>query len=422
MHCLKDLNYLDLSDNKFSCFPVVVCYIPHLKVLLYNNCCHTCTYSESDPPGWFGRTDLIDPNASMEKLGKVYIDEIESLASEDEEPPSLEEALESEEKALQIPIIKHGEISNLVFKRKPHRIPKLIYCLKFLVHLSLQNNGLYFLPNVFDRFKFLKRIYLNDNNLRKIPASIIACKTLTDIDLRNNKLTEIHGELHRLPNLKHLKLDGNNFSPCLSEVIKHSDLKGLCEYLDASNQKMDFILHQMCEKLVNLLSQEDWVQILQRLGVSEDTLEHIEDELPGGYNFRRRVTRALEYWSGIDLSTRAANFEIQIPGAFNTEALTATTAAIGNVTATANTTPSFGDVKNLGDEPSHAPAPEPSTMPVGMEAEISILQPITLTFMPLVMGPKATPTRLIHILKLLDKRELVKAMMDILEKLHVRQL
>ncbi|VDK31775.1 unnamed protein product [Taenia asiatica] len=238
MQCLKALNYLDLSDNKFSHFPVVVCYIPHLKVLLYNNCCHVCTYSESDPPGWFDRTDLIDPNASMEKLGKVYIDEIESLASEDEGPPSLEEALELEEKALQIPIVKHGEISNLVFKRKPHRIPKFIYCLKFLVHLSLQNNGLYFLPNVFDRFKYLKRIYLNDNNLRKIPESIVACKTLTDIDLRNNKLTEIHGELHRLPNLKRLELDGNNFSPCLSEVIKHSDLKGLCEYLDASNQKM----------------------------------------------------------------------------------------------------------------------------------------------------------------------------------------
>ncbi|VDM30997.1 unnamed protein product [Hydatigera taeniaeformis] len=238
MHRLGNLNYLDLSDNKFSHFPIIICYIPHLKVLLYNNCCHACTYLEPDPPGWFDRTDFIDPNASMEKLGKNYIDEIELLASEDEKLPTLEEALEFEEKALRVPKIKHEEISNLVFKRKPHRIPKLIYCLKFLVHFSLQNNGLYFLPNVFNRFKYLKRLYLNDNNIRKIPASIVACKTLTDIDLRNNKLTEINGELHRLPNLKYLGLEGNNFPPCLCEVVKHSDLKGLCAYLDASNHNM----------------------------------------------------------------------------------------------------------------------------------------------------------------------------------------
>ncbi|KAL5108513.1 Leucine-rich repeat and death domain-containing protein 1 [Taenia crassiceps] len=422
MHHLVNLNHLDLSDNKFSRFPIVVCYIPNLKVLLYNNCCHTCTYFEPDPPGWFDRTDLVDPNASAEKLGKDYIDETESLASENEELPTLEEALQLEEKASQIPEIKHEEISHLVFKRKPHRIPKLIYSLKFLVHLSLQNNGLYFLPNVFDKFNYLKRIYLNDNNLRKIPASIVACKTLTDIDLRNNKLTEVHGELHRLPNLKCLELDGNNFPPCLSEVIKHSDLKGLCAYLDASNQNADFILRQMCEKFISLASQDDWMQILQRLGVSEDTLEHIEDELPGGYNFRRRVTRALEYWSGMNLSTRAANFEMQIPGALNTEALTTTTAAIGNTSATANTTPSFGDAEILAEEPSHVLVPESSTMLVGMEAEISMSQPITLTFMPLVSGPKATPARLIHILKLLDKEELLGAMTEIMEKSHIRQL
>ncbi|KAH9284312.1 Protein lap1 [Echinococcus granulosus] len=422
MHRLENLNYLDLSDNKFSCFPIVVCYIPHLKVLLYNNCCHACTYLEPDPPGWFDRTDLIDPDASMEKLGKDYIDEVESFAAEDERPPTLEEALEFEKEAAKIPKIKHDEISNLVFKRKPHKIPRHIYCLKFLVHLSLQNNGLYFLPNVFNRFKYLKRIYLNDNNLRKIPSSIAACKTLTDIDLRNNKLSEIHGELHRLPNLKNLELDGNNFPLCLREVIKHSDLKGLCAYLDALNQNRDFILRRMCERFIGLVSQDDWAQILQRLGVSEDTLEHIEDELPGGYNFRRRVTRALEYWSRMDLSTRATNFEIQSPGALNTEALTTSAAAIVNTTATTNTTPSFEDEENLSEERSQAPAPEPSTMLVGTEAEISILQPITLTFTPLVSGPKATPARLIHVLKLLDKKELVNAMIEIVEKLHVHQI
>lgn len=199
-------------------------------------------------------------------------------------------------------------------------------------------------------------------------------------------------------------------------------LVSVCNLNDSLSMSLDFILRQMCERFISLASQDDWVQILQRLGVSEDTLEHIEDELPGGYNFRRRVTRALEYWSGMNLSTRAANFEMHIPGALNTEALTTTTAAIGNATATANTTPSFGDIENLVEEPSHAPAQEPSTMLVGMEKEISMLQPITLNFMPLVSGPKATPARFIHILKLLDKKELVEAMTAISEKFHLRQL
>ena len=230
---LGDLAYLDLSDNKFSRFPLVVCFIPRLRVLLYNNCCHTCTYLEPDPPGWFDRTNLIDPNASLEKLGKNYIEEVEKEIAEKEEPITFEEALASEEAGIKIPQLKPDEIDALVFKRRPHRIPKFICRLKFLVHLSLQHNGIYFLPNVFDRLKRLKRIYLNDNNLRKVPTSLATCKSLTDIDLRNNKLTEINAKLHKLPYLKSLKLEGNNFPACLNEVVKHSKLKGLCAYLDA---------------------------------------------------------------------------------------------------------------------------------------------------------------------------------------------
>ncbi|VDM30998.1 unnamed protein product [Hydatigera taeniaeformis] len=178
----------------------------------------------------------------------------------------------------------------------------------------------------------------------------------------------------------------------------------------------------MCERFINLASQDDWMQILQRLGVSEDTLEHIEDELPGGYNFRRRVTRALEYWSGLDLSNRAMNLKIQAPGASNTEALTSTAAAFGNATVTTNTTPSFGDIENFAEDSSHEAGPESSTMLAGFGVEATMLQPVTLTFMPLVSGPKATPARLIHVLKLLDKNELVDAMMEIIENYHVRQL
>ncbi|KAM7536081.1 hypothetical protein Aperf_G00000089732 [Anoplocephala perfoliata] len=233
LHALENLNYLDLSDNKFSHFPVVVCFIPHLKVLLYNNCCHSCTYTEPDPPGWFDRTSLIDPSASMDKLGKAYLNETSDYCPDDDENITLEEALLEEETSSRVANVRAEDLGDLVFKRSPYHIPKLICRLKFLVHLSMQQNGLHFLPNVFNKLKHLKRVYLNDNNLRKIPYSLAACENLTDIILRNNKLTTINVPLHKLPNLERLELSGNNFPASLNEIIKHSNLKALRKYLEA---------------------------------------------------------------------------------------------------------------------------------------------------------------------------------------------
>lgn len=55
---------------------------------------------------------------------------------------------------------------------------------------------------------------------------------------------------------------------------------------------------------------------------------------------------------------------------------------------------------------------------VDAETDQQILQHI----LPKVLGPRATPERLIHTLKLLDKTDLHEAMMVILEKSHFRQL
>ncbi|KAM3175299.1 hypothetical protein ACTXT7_008800 [Hymenolepis weldensis] len=302
LHKLNDLNYLDLSDNKFSRFPIVVCFIPHLKVLLYNNCCHSCTYSKPDPPGWFERTSFIDPTASMDKLGKEYINEVDEYFPDDDPKVTLEEALSKEEEESKIQSVKVEDIGDLVFKRGPHCIPKLISYLKFLVHLSLQQNGLYFLPNVFDKFDHLKRINLSDNNLRRIPYSLAKCKTLTHIDLRNNRLTEINVPIYKLQNLERLELSGNNFPISLSEVIMHSNLKALCDYLNAQEENSHFILQQMCERLVDIINPDDWTLIAQRLGLQKDALLLIEKEMPGDKNFRHRVSRALEYWSGFTFS------------------------------------------------------------------------------------------------------------------------
>uniref|UniRef100_A0A5K3EJS9 Death domain-containing protein n=1 Tax=Mesocestoides corti TaxID=53468 RepID=A0A5K3EJS9_MESCO len=408
LYCLTNLHYLDLSDNKFSRFPVVVCFITHLKVLLYNNCCQICTYAYPDPEGWFDRTSLIDPGASMDKLGKDYLEEIEAPI-DDEKSISLDEALAAEEEAKKVPQIKPEEIAKLVYRREANKIPSLLCRLKFLVHLSMQQNGLYFFPDIFNKLKRLKRLYLNDNNLRKIPKSLASCKTLNHISLANNKLTEINTDIHRLPNLTQLDLDGNKFPTGLSEVIKHSTLKGLCAYLEADSRNTSYILRCMCEKFVTQVKQDDWPMIMQRLGLSESTIQHIEEELPGGYNFHSRVRRSLEYWTGLSLSTEQSNAETKTPAETTTEPLD----LITTTTADVDDHPERQTPVLVGDS---------STVLPDSDVGNSTLQPISLRYIPTVVGPKATPARLLHMLKLLNQNELAEAVATVLESAHIRRL
>ncbi len=264
LHLLDTLQYLDLSDNKFSRFPIVVCFLTHLKVLLFNGCCRICTFTEPDPPGWFERTDLIDPEASMDKLGKEYIEGTDNRADEDLDSITLDEALEAEEQAMKIPQLKPEEFAKLLYKRRALRIPKLICRLKFLVHLSLRANGLYHLPDVFNRLKYLERLYLNDNHLRAIPRSITACASLTHLDLRNNKLTELNTDLHRLPRLRYFHLGNNNFPTCLREIVNNSSIQGLFKYLDAEDRNSrKFVLQTIYTKYcyLNLLSRNNLVNL-----------------------------------------------------------------------------------------------------------------------------------------------------------------
>lgn len=171
----------------------------------------------------------------------------------------------------------------------------------------------------------------------------------------------------------------------------------------------------MCEQFISLVDQDDWVVILQRLGISEDTIERIEDELPGGYNFHQRVTRALEYWSGLELFPGRSNIDVRVTGSGNAEAFASTTAgADDNVVSTTTSIPNTEEVRETSQGP--------SIVFGDTEADISMVQHVTFHLMPRVMGPKASPERFIHILKLLDKADLLASMTKILEKYYARQL
>ena len=166
---------------------------------------------------------------------------------------------------------------------------------------------------------------------------------------------------------------------------------------------LEHLLRQMCEEFVKCVNQDDWILIVQRLGITEETLERIEDEFPGGYNFHQRVARALEYWSGVDL--------YQVHPTEIGEVITTSTATMDS---TSNSTfmPNFDEVKESPHEPS------PVFQGTTEVADMSMLQQM----IPHVVGPKATPERLIHVLKLLDKTELLEIMTSLLERSHARQL
>nr|CUU99055.1 hypothetical transcript [Hymenolepis microstoma] len=367
-----------------------------------------------DPPGWFERTRFIDPTVSIGKLGKEYIDEVDEYVPDDEPKVTLEEALSREEEETKIQSVRAEDFPDLVFKRGPHCIPKLIFYLKFLIHLSLQQNGLYFLPNIFDKFKYLKRIYLNDNNLRKIPLSLTDCKTLTHIDLRNNKLIAINAPICKLPNLERLELSGNNFPTSLNEIIIKSNLKVLCEYLKIQEENSNFTLRQMCERLIDIINPDDWNLIAQRLGLHKDTLLLLEKELPGANNFRHRVSRALEYWSGFTFS------DSSLAGKAPFQGIPISTMNL----ELPKTRPSkTGDPNKVAEKQSHKMTftlQGNSTEKPKSEQPVHL--PFTLHINTKVSGPKATPDRLIHILKLLDKSELQDAMTSILKKSYLRLL
>lgn len=82
-----------------------------------------------------------------------------------------------------------------------------------------------------------------------------------------------------------------------SHIQKLNFLAGLIFFIF-----QDFILQQMCERLVDIINPDDWTLIAQRLGLQKDALLLIEKEMPGDKNFRQRVSRALEYWSGFTFS------------------------------------------------------------------------------------------------------------------------
>lgn len=162
----------------------------------------------------------------------------------------------------------------------------------------------------------------------------------------------------------------------------------------------DIMLQKMSEIFIKEVKPETWPLITERLGLSRDTMKHIEIELPGEFNFRNRVRRSMEYWTGLNLSSTATDYKSRMTGDFT----------IGR-----KPSDETEYVVDLLPKLS-ADATDSPTSPTGGSDIVSTVPFIKeKAFIPTISGPKASPERFCHVLRLLRLNELAEAVYTVFE-------
>ncbi|TGZ69387.1 hypothetical protein CRM22_003779 [Opisthorchis felineus] len=389
---LTSLKYLDLSHNQFEHFPIVVCFIPRLRVLLYDQQEGRPLDSSESPRGWFSRSNLLYPEETLEDAPGST-----ELPGEDENimALTLEEAL------------SHKYTSEM-------KLPAVIGKLSQLIHISLQGNGLFVLPDVFHLMN-LKRVNLSNNRLRFLPPRFHKCKYMTHLYLQDNQIEKLDETLQQLKTLQVLALAGN---PLICPPVDAcSGKKVFPVYQHQQMQKLfdAALLRLMCSTLINALPKESTHNFLLKLGFPPSSIEKLEHEFPGGYNHTKRLLLALEAWTGLPLQ-------------FDTATKTV------NTSTTSGRSPGL-DSSRQGGEGEMDPAEKVSVESRAREEEsptrtqevaksfgaqefqstnsegLSSAQLLVHTDLPAILrstltGPEASPYRLLHVTYLLDLQAL----------------
>ncbi|KAK4472386.1 hypothetical protein MN116_003644 [Schistosoma mekongi] len=269
---LERLKYLDLSDNDFDHFPLVVCFIPKLCVLLYNQREGKPLQSLESPKGWYQKSLVLYPhinNSYDQKYGGHFNEDIKMI--------SLEEVL-----------LKTPNIEGL---------PPLIEKLSHLVYLSLQSNGLYALPDVFHRMK-LQQLDVSHNRLHFLPSNFYKCKCLTHLYLHNNNIHQLDHNFLNLRTLRTLTLSQN---PLLFPPVEVSSDRVLpvYSYLEQYKTLDEFMMKSLCKILITDIPKGSTHSLLRKIGFSNSVIESLEKHVPGGHNHTKRMKLALESWTGL---------------------------------------------------------------------------------------------------------------------------
>ncbi|VDP97327.1 unnamed protein product [Trichobilharzia regenti] len=273
-HIKSRLSYLCLDSNPISEVPDEIGNLKELTHLSVSDCSRLKEgrplLPAKIPDGWYHKSLALYPEASNyepEYIGKSYktIDtSVEDFLSE---------------------------------TRTSEGLPCMIGNLVHLVHLSLQHNGLFALPDVFHNMK-LQRLNLSFNRLRFLPPNFHKSKHLTHLYLHNNNIDQLDQNFRNLKTLRILTLRNNPLWCPPLDVGSDKAVFPVFFYLKQQNLYEAYILKSLCEIVINNLPKENTHNFLRKIGFSDILIESLEKQFPGGYNHVKRLKIAMSAWSG----------------------------------------------------------------------------------------------------------------------------
>ncbi|KAF6773444.1 hypothetical protein AHF37_07912 [Paragonimus kellicotti] len=378
---LHSLKYLELSHNQFEYFPVAVCFLPRLRVLLYDQMEGRPLVPEEDPKGWFARSGILFPEETME-VPITDLDLEELKISE-----TLDEALSAQ-------------------KSSKLALPPLIGRLSQLVHLSLQGNGLFILPDVFHLMK-LRRLNLSHNRLHFLPPNFHRSKSLTHLYLHNNQLKRLHYSFKCLNSLTVLTVADNPLICPPVDVCSGRKVSPVYSYLRQQKLFEAALLRSLCVTIIQKLPKDSYTSFLQKLGFPTSALELLQRELPGGYNHTKRVHMAMQAWTGLTLKLDTPTKTLMATGVYDHTA-GAETPAVPLVLPQPSSSDGTEDANRVTEDVKSITAQETqsshsialASVPVYPFTEISVALRNSVT------GPEASPHRLLHVVYLLGLQPL----------------
>ncbi|CAH8563776.1 unnamed protein product [Dicrocoelium dendriticum] len=280
---LSSLRYLDLSHNHFDCFPIVVCFIPRLRVLLYDQHEGKPLVPVADPSGWFERSALLYPDETQEK--------------------KLTETDSHHTHGLQGTISLDQALNDAHFNYL--KLPFLIGKLSQLIHLSLQGNGLFVLPDVFHLMN-IRRLNLSHNRICFLPPRFHKSQKLTHLYLSNNRIERLDENFRSLTSLQVLTIANNPLVCPPVDLCVGRKVFPVHLYLQRQKLFETALLRSMCEIVIYQLPEENTTAFYNKIGFPDSAITMLEQELPGSYNHYKRLSLALGAWTGL-------TFELESP-------------------------------------------------------------------------------------------------------------
>ncbi|APJ04245.1 leucine-rich repeat domain-containing protein [Silvanigrella aquatica] len=197
---LKNLTYINLSDNNLSKIPEELRELNKLKTIILNG------NKINEIPSWFAEEfpdleDLRLTSCSLQEFPKnvLLLNKLKKLELRNNRLTSLPENIKNLQK------LDRLELNNNKFSI----FPEELLLLKNLTILDLGNNNISILPERVRNLRKLKQFHLFHNQIAALPKSIVQMNNLESFDLGQNKFTAVPLEIKEMEGIKYLSI-GNN--------------------------------------------------------------------------------------------------------------------------------------------------------------------------------------------------------------------